>query len=129
MIRGFKSMVLTSRAPEPLAAFYRDVLGAPLEAEQHHGTQRHWAGQLGAVHFAIHPTEAFWLPTEQRGFFSFDIDDADKTVTLLGKKGIEVVARERIGPMKFLAVRDPDGNIVCLGERWPGSSGRASLAR
>ncbi|MGE0790927.1 MAG: VOC family protein [Sandaracinaceae bacterium] len=120
MIRSFKSVVLASKDPDRLAAFYRDALGLPIEPELHRGTERHWAGMVGAQHFAIHPLEGFWLPTDaQRSFVSFDVDSVPAALDALAPHGVEVVARTRIGPMAFVALRDPDGAVVCLGERWP----------
>src|SRR5688572_27982937 len=65
MIREMKSVVLVSDTPDVTAAFYRDVLGLPLEEEQHRGTLRHYARQLQSIHFAIHAREGFWLETSR----------------------------------------------------------------
>jgi hypothetical protein len=37
----------------------------------------------------------------------------------LAERGIAIVAETKIGPMSFVAVRDPDGRNVCLGTPWP----------
>lgn len=42
----------------------------------------------------------------------------------LSANRIEVIGETRIGPMDFLAVRDPDGRLVCFGSRWPGADTR-----
>jgi hypothetical protein len=39
----------------------------------------------------------------------------------LAERGVEIVARTTIGPMSFIAVRDPDGRHVCFGTPWPAS--------
>jgi len=126
IVRDFKSVVLASDTPEVTAAFYRDVVGLPLEEERHRGTARHWACQVGSLHFAIHDRKTFWLPTtastEPPGtVVSFTTDDLDAVVTRLGERAVEVVARNKIGPMSFIAVRDPDGRHVCFGTPWPGA--------
>jgi catechol 2,3-dioxygenase-like lactoylglutathione lyase family enzyme len=126
LIRDVKSLVLTSDYIDRTAAFYRDVLGLPLEPEQHRGTARHWAGQLGSIHLAIHDRRTFWLPTGEGPdpssvVVSFTVEDLDALLAHLAAAGVEVVARTRIGPMSFVSLKDPDGRHVCCGTPWPGS--------
>jgi catechol 2,3-dioxygenase-like lactoylglutathione lyase family enzyme len=125
LVRDFKSIVLTSQNPDKTAAFYRDLFGIPLEEEQHRGTDRHFACRVGDLHFAIHPREGFWLPTssaaEAGTIVSFNVEDLDALVSHLAARGVEITARNTIGPMSFIAVRDPDGRHVCCGTLWPGS--------
>lgn len=135
LIRDVKSIVLTSDDIDRTAAFYRDVLGLPLEPEQHRGTARHWAGQVGSLHFAIHDRATFWLPTDTGGareavggaapgpatIVSFTVDDLEGLLAHLASRQVEVVARRNIGPMTFVSLRDPDGRHVCCGTPWPGS--------
>lgn len=119
-----KSVVLTSDRPDALAAFYREALSLPLELERHKGTAAHWACQLGDLHFAIHPREGFWLPAADGGggtFVNFTVEDIAAFEQRLASLRIDVVARRDIGPMKFVAVRDPDGRYVCCGTPWPGA--------
>jgi catechol 2,3-dioxygenase-like lactoylglutathione lyase family enzyme len=125
LIKQMKSVVLTSATPDVTAAFYRDVLSLPLETEQHRGTVRHWACQLGSTHFAIHDQEGFWLPSSPAGsagtIVSFTVDDLPALLSRLESLGVPVVARHKIGPMSFIALRDPDGRQVCCGTPWPGA--------
>jgi len=119
-----KSVVLVSDDIDATAAFYREVLQLPLHSEQHRGTQRHWAAQLGPIHFAIHERKTFWLPAElatmPATIVSFTVDNIDDFVAHLAAKNVEIVARTMIGPMSMVALRDPDGRHVCCGTRWPG---------
>ncbi len=122
MISNFKSVVLASRQPQVVTEFYRDVLGLPLELERHRGVGPHWAGMVGQgdQHFAVHDAREFWLPTEQqKSFVSFDVKSIDDATQTLAACNVPVVATNRIGPMRFVALRDPDGSIVCLAEAWP----------
>jgi catechol 2,3-dioxygenase-like lactoylglutathione lyase family enzyme len=126
LIRDLKSVVLTSDDIDETARFYREVLQLPLEEEQHRGTARHWAGQLGSMHFAIHDRKTFWLPTgaEREAasvVVSFTVDDMDALVAHLASIGVEITDRRKIGPMSFVSMRDPDGRHVCCGTPWPGS--------
>ena len=56
-IEFVSAILLVSRHPERLAAFYRDIVGLPLEDEQHGETAAHYGCELGDLHFAIHPAE------------------------------------------------------------------------
>jgi hypothetical protein len=119
-----KSIVFTSDQPEALARFYRETLSLPLEREQHRGTEAHWAGQFGPVHIAIHDRKGFWLPTaasETGTIVSFNVERIDELTAHLEKLQVAIVARTKIGPMSFVAFRDPDGRYVCCGTPWPGS--------
>jgi catechol 2,3-dioxygenase-like lactoylglutathione lyase family enzyme len=125
LVRDFKSIVLTSDTPDATAAFYRDVVGLPLEEERHRGTARHWACQVGSLHFAIHERQTFWLPTLATSdapgtVVSFTTDNLDAVLERLASRSVEVVARTKIGPMSLVAVRDPDGRHLCFGTPWPG---------
>ncbi len=131
--RSIKSVVVTSSAPEITAAFYRDVVGLPLEEEGHRGTERHFAGQVGAQHFAVHPNPSFWLrpllADAAATIVSFDVEDIAGAEARLAQHGVPVLARAKIGPMSFLAVRDPDGRVVCFGTRWPDRRGPSDSPR
>lgn len=123
-VTALKSVVLTTDTPEATAAFYREVLGLPLEIERHRGTDDHFACQVGAQHFAIHPRASFWLATTPAGdaatIVTFDVPDLEGLAARLERLGVPIVARHRVGPMQFIALRDPDGRHVCAGTPWPG---------
>jgi catechol 2,3-dioxygenase-like lactoylglutathione lyase family enzyme len=117
LIREMKSVVLTSNTIDHTAEFYRTVLGVPLEEEHHGGTSRHWACALGSMHFAIHERATFWLRTD--AVVSFTVEDFNALQARLAAHGVDIVARTKIGPMDFIALRDPDGRYVCCGTPWP----------
>lgn len=124
IVRDVKSIVLTSNDINRTAAFYRDVLGLPLASEQHRGTARHFAGQVGALHFAVHERKTFWLPTAEESeprdvTVSFTVEDMDALLAHLAARNVEIVAKTDIGPMAFVCFRDPDGRNVCCGTPWP----------
>jgi catechol 2,3-dioxygenase-like lactoylglutathione lyase family enzyme len=133
MIRDFKSIVLTSNTPDATAAFYRDVLGLPLAEERHRGTVRHHACAVGSLHFAIHERETFWLPSAGgeplSTVVSFTVEDLDAVTARFASREIPIAARTKIGPMSFLAVRDPDGRNVCFGTPWPSRGHEGPPAR
>ena len=119
-IEFLSAVLLVSRDAARLAAFYRDVLGVPLQEEQHDDTEPHWGCTLGDLHFAIHPVEDF--PEDPRAgvgavklaFAVFDIDEATRR---LEDGGVELAYPPKdLGWCKMTAVRDPDGNYVELTE-------------
>jgi hypothetical protein len=104
------------------------VLELPIELERHRGTEPHWAGQVGTLHFALHARAGFWLPSAPDSgdtVVSFTAAALEPLEARCAAQGVPVVARNRIGPMSFLAVRDPDGRHVCIGTPWP-ERGRAA---
>jgi predicted enzyme related to lactoylglutathione lyase len=129
LVQEVKSVVLTTDNLDATAACYRDVLQLPLEEERHRGTVRHWACQFGSLHIAIHERQGFWLATagaaEPPGtVVSFTVEDIDALREHLRARGVPVVAETKIGPMSFMAIRDPDGRYVCCGTRWPAPPAR-----
>jgi catechol 2,3-dioxygenase-like lactoylglutathione lyase family enzyme len=125
LVSGVKSIVLTSDDPEQLAHFYRDTLQIPLEKEQHRGTDAHWACQYGALHIAIHPRAGFWLEADACNgagtVVSFTVENLEALLSHLELLHVRVIQTRNVGPMKFVAFRDPDGRYVCCGTPWPGA--------
>jgi catechol 2,3-dioxygenase-like lactoylglutathione lyase family enzyme len=128
LVRGLKSIVLTSKNPEATARFYIDVFSIPLEKEKHPGAPEHWACHFGGLHVAIHHSDGFWLreggvPSDTAGstFLAFTIEDLEAFLEHLKSQNVPVIARQDIGPMKFVSVRDPDGRQVGCGTPWPGT--------
>ncbi|MGH7642608.1 MAG: VOC family protein [Candidatus Dormibacteria bacterium] len=114
---GFLSAVLlTSRDPERLAAFYRDVLGIPLLAERHGASPLHWGCELGDVHFAIHPgDDASQLGPIRLAFWVFDLVSFVSRLEQVGTTCLYPI--EKLGAGSFVtAVVDPDGNEVELSQ-------------
>ena len=110
-------VLLVSRDPARLAAFYTKVLNVPLEVEEHEGTLPHWGATLGDIHFAIHPIEDF--PDGRNGvgavklaFTVFDLADAVKRLEAAGVS----LFQEPTDTGFFVSamVQDPDGNLIEL---------------
>lgn len=126
--RFFSAVLLTSQDPERLVGFYRDVLGVPLEDEQHGNTAKHYGCEMGDLHFAIHPVENFkdlkegQKPGVGAVKLAFEIFDMKAFVTHVESKGAKLMYPPRQqGPMTITALQDPDGNLVEfteLGDRW-----------
>lgn len=116
------AVLLVSRDPARLARFYREVIGVELKEEEHDETQPHYGGQLGDLHFAIHPLENF-AGIESEGSESepqtgsvklaFEIFDMEEFLTRLRMHGVEPLYPPKpLGTSVITAVRDPDGNVI-----------------
>jgi catechol 2,3-dioxygenase-like lactoylglutathione lyase family enzyme len=110
-------LLVTDDAPR-LAAWYRRVLGLPLEDEQHGGggEAAHFGCFMHGVHVAIHPIENYtFAPETGRGGvrIAFDITDIDEFVAALPAGEIDWVFEPiDLGWSRMLALRDPDGNMI-----------------
>ncbi len=78
-IESFAGVILISPFAERLRDFYADVLQLPLEDEVHEGVPLHYACDLDACHFAIHPADG-WpgvaTANAQSPVVLFNTDDA-----------------------------------------------------
>lgn len=127
-IEYLSAVLLTSPEPRRLAAFYRDVLGLPLEEERHDPEPAHWGCELGDVHFAIHPAKGEGSGAPHEGasvravhvaFFVFDLRALVER--LEAEHGVSCLYPiTPLGSSSLAtAVRDPDGNEVELTEMGP----------
>ena len=120
-LRFVSAILLTSREPERLMEFYRDVLGLPLVAERHGTTPLHWGCELGDVHFAIHPRADAAAPGPIR--LAFWVVDLHAFARMLAERGIPLrYPVVPLGPTSLVtAIVDPDGNeieLTQMGDDW-----------
>lgn len=123
-IEFLSAVLLVSKHPERLAAFYRDVVGLPLEEEKHGDSAAHFGCELGDLHFAIHPVENF----EGGGYgtgsikLAFTVFDMAAFVTRLQAAGVKLAYPPKdTGFSLMTALSDPDGNYIeftQLSDRW-----------
>jgi predicted enzyme related to lactoylglutathione lyase len=126
-IEFLSAVLLTSPDPARLAAFYRDVLGLPLREEQHDAGPAHWGGELGDVHFAIHPA-GDTMPEAGPGrgpvrlaFWVFDLESFVQR--LASDHGVQCLyPLQEFGASSLVtAISDPDGNeieLTQMGRNW-----------
>jgi catechol 2,3-dioxygenase-like lactoylglutathione lyase family enzyme len=125
-IEFLSAVLLTSHQPDRLAAFYRDVLGLPLQEERHDSGPSHWGGELGDVHFAIHPADEVGQAIHSPGAvrIALWVFDLESFVQRLAQEhGVHCLYPvQDLGASSLVtAVADPDGNEVELtqmGHRW-----------
>ncbi len=117
-ITGIGGVFVTSKDPKALAAWYRDVLGVPLEA---------WGGAALKTDAPGHPPVITWnafkdgepylKPSTRDFMLDFAVDDLDAILARLKAKGVPVLGRQDQGAAgKFAWVLDPDGTKVELWE-------------
>jgi catechol 2,3-dioxygenase-like lactoylglutathione lyase family enzyme len=123
-IEFLSATLLISKNAKQLAAFYRDVLGVPLEDEKHGDSELHYGCELGDLHFAIHPIENFQGAGYGSGSvkLAFTVFDMNEFVERMKFHGVRLEYEPKnVGFAVMTALRDPDDNYVeftQLSERW-----------
>jgi predicted enzyme related to lactoylglutathione lyase len=121
-VEFLSASLLVSKDPDRLAKFYRDVIGVPLEAEDHGETKPHYGCELGDIHFAIHPLENF----KDTGFgagsikLAFTVFNMNEFVKRIENQGVKFAYPTKdLGFAKMTALTDPDGNYIEFTELSP----------
>jgi catechol 2,3-dioxygenase-like lactoylglutathione lyase family enzyme len=114
-ITGLGGVFFRSKDPKALAAWYRDVLGLPLEP---------WGGATLRYDAPGHPPVVVWSPFPQstkymapstREFMiDFAVDDLDAILHKLETKGVAVIKRQSDPTGSFAWIMDPDGTKIEL---------------
>lgn len=123
-VEFLSAILLVSKNHDKLAQFYKDVVGLPLEDEQHDDTIKHYGCELGDLHFAIHPVESFQDADYGVGSvkLAFEVFNMDSFVKKLEEHDVKLLyPPKKMGPMLITAIKDPDGNLIeftQLGASW-----------
>ena len=116
-ITGIGGVFFKAKDPKTLAAWYRDVLGLPLEA---------WGGALLRYDAPNHPpvltwnafpaTTKYFAPSTSDFMIDYAVDDLDAFLSHLRVKGVEVLKRDEDANGRFAWILDPEGNKIELWE-------------
>jgi catechol 2,3-dioxygenase-like lactoylglutathione lyase family enzyme len=117
-VTGVGGLFFKSRDPKALAAWYKDVLGLPIED---------WGGAALPYDQPGHPPvlvvspfpadSSYFAPSEREFMLNFAVDDLDAFLARLAAKGVAVQRREDNGPNgRFAWILDPDGVKIELWE-------------
>ena len=117
-ITGVGGIFFKSRDPKALSAWYRDVLGIPLEK---------WGGAKLRYDAEGHPPAVVWSPFEEQTshfapserpfMINFAVDDLDGFLAQLRERGVEPLGRDDSDPFgRFAWLLDPDGTKIELWE-------------
>jgi catechol 2,3-dioxygenase-like lactoylglutathione lyase family enzyme len=115
-ITGVGGVFFKAKDPKALAAWYRDVLGLPLEA---------WGGAALRYDAAMHPPALAWnafpastgyfAPSSSEFMVNYAVDDMDAMLARLSAKGVVPLKRDDDDPSgRFAWILDPEGHKVEL---------------
>jgi catechol 2,3-dioxygenase-like lactoylglutathione lyase family enzyme len=117
-ITGIGGVFFKSKDPKALTAWYREVLGLPLES---------WGGAALRYDAPEHPpvvvwsvfakSDAYFDPSTRDFMINFAVDDLDAMLAKLKAKGVVPLKRDDQDPNgRFAWIMDPDGNKLELWE-------------
>ena len=117
-ITGVGGVFFKAKDPKALAAWYRDVLGLPLEA---------WGGAALRYDAPQHPPALIWnafpastsyfAPSSREFMINYAVDDMDAFLTRLRAKGVAILKRtDDDSNGRFAWILDPEGNKIELWE-------------
>ena len=120
-ITGVGGVFIKSKDPKALAAWYRDVLGIPLQP---------WGGAMLSYDAPGHPpfvvlspfaeTDHYFDPSTREVMLNFGVDDMDAFIRRIEAKGVHVLKRDDSDPSgRFAWVLDPDGTKIELWQPKP----------
>ena len=115
-ITGLGGVFFKSKDPKALMAWYRDVLGVPLEA---------WGGAALATYAPGHPPVVivnafdaktdYMAPSPREFMLNFAVDDMSALLDRLKARGVTVLKRDDSDPSgKFAWILDPEGTKIEL---------------
>ncbi len=117
-VTGIGGVFFKAKDPKALAAWYRDVLGLPLQP---------WGGAALRYDAPAHPPAAAWSafaasstyfsPSTSDFMIDYAVDDLDALLARLKDKGVAILKRsddDQSG--RFAWILDPEGNKVELWE-------------
>jgi catechol 2,3-dioxygenase-like lactoylglutathione lyase family enzyme len=116
-ITGVGGVFFKAKDPKALAAWYRDVLGLPLEA---------WGGAALRYDAPDHPPALIWnafpastsyfSPSTGAFMINYAVDDMDAFIARLRAKNVEILKRDDDPNGRFAWILDPEGNKIELWE-------------
>lgn len=117
-VTGVGGVFFKAKDPKVLAAWYRDVLGMPMEA---------WGGAALRYDAPKHPPKLAWnafpasttyfAPSSGAFMINYAVDDMDALLARLHAKGVDVLKQtDDASNGRFAWILDPEGNKVELWE-------------
>ncbi len=114
-VTGIGGVIVRSRDPTALSAWYRDVLGLQITS---------WGGAKLSYDAIGHPKIAVWSPLPQNSeelapstrdfMLNLSVDDLDAFVSRLTAKKVPILKRDQDGFGKYAWILDPDGTKIEL---------------
>ena len=120
-ITGIGGVFLKAKDPKALAAWYRDVLGMPVQSWGG-AVLRHDASKAVSAQ-AWNPFPAstdYFAPSTQEFMINYTVDDMDALVARLHAKGVAILKQDDSDPQgRFTWIVDPEGNKIELWQPKP----------
>jgi catechol 2,3-dioxygenase-like lactoylglutathione lyase family enzyme len=122
-VESLSVVLLLARDTGRTSAFYRDVLGLPLQEEEHDGRHAHYACRLGSIYFTIQPAADLDAPHGERSLdllqLCFNVADIDAFVLRLEEQDVRPVHPPRqFERTRYTTFLDPDGRHVRVMTPW-----------
>jgi predicted enzyme related to lactoylglutathione lyase len=120
-VTGVGGIFFKAKDPKALAAWYRDVLGLPMES---------WGGAMLRYDAPGHPPAVVWnafpastsyfAPSTGAFMINYAVDDMDAMLARLAAKGVAILKREDGDENgRFAWILDPEGNKIELWQPKP----------
>lgn len=111
-VKGLSGLIMASPNPEKLAAFYKEVIGLPLELNKHGNLPEHWECDFNNIHFAILRQRGNGNPSNSI-VPSFAVEDISAFVTAHDLAMLHPMMD--LGGGSYVAsIEDLDGNTIRL---------------
>ena len=123
LAQSLSVILLLARDTKATAEFYINVLGIPLEPEEHDGRHVHYACPFGAIYFTIQPAEDLQAPNVEQKYdflqLCFTVPDIDAFL----KHCEDLNVKPLHPPMPFehttfVTLLDPEGRHVRVMTPW-----------
>jgi predicted enzyme related to lactoylglutathione lyase len=116
-VTGVGGVFIKAQDRKALVAWYRDVLGLPMQP---------WGGAVLHTDAPGHPPVVAWTamaasssyfaPSNSMVMIDYAVDDMDAFVARLAAKGVAILKRTDDSTGKFAWIMDPEGNKIELWE-------------
>ncbi len=115
-ITGVGGIFFKSKDPKALSAWYRDVLGMPIENWGGAGLRTDAPGHPPMVVWGVFPENSdYFAPSQKPFMINLAVDDMDAFLARIEKKGVKILKRNDDDPNgKFAWIVDPEGNKIEL---------------
>lgn len=120
-ITGVGGIFFKARHPKVLAAWYRAVLGLPVESWGGAALRYDAPGHPPALAWAAFPASTkYFAPSSSGLMIDYAVDDMDAMLARLRSRGVRILKRDDRDPNgRFAWILDPEGNKVELWEPRP----------
>lgn len=119
-ITGVGGVFFKAKDPKALVAWYRDVLGLPLEAWGGAALRYDAPNHPPAMAWSVFPAStSYFAPSTTDFMINYAVDDMDALLARLRAKGVAILKSSDDANGRFAWILDPEGNKIELWEPKP----------